>query len=351
MVEGVEYTSLGRNGPRVSRIGLGMAALGRPAYITSGREDDFGADRSEATFRARSWEVLDAAHAAGIRYLDCARSYGSAEAFVAGWLARRSGGDVVVGSKWGYTYVGAWDPSAAVHEVKDHSLQSFERQYAESRELLGPRLRLYQVHSATLESGVLEDSRLHRALALQRDAGLLLGISTSGPAQAATIRRALEIEVGGACLFGSVQATWNLLEPSAEAALAEAAQAGWAVIVKEVVANGRLTERGDAGAPGSVLGDLAAAARVGPDAVAMAAALARPWVTLVLSGAATVAQLTSNLGALELAAVPAGGAQEGAAPSAGSPASSRRAQLLPPLPDLAEPPDEYWRKRSQRPWR
>src|ERR1039458_4370758 len=98
--------SLGRGGPSVSRIGLGMAALGRPAYITTGRAADFGEDRSEEAFCRRSWEVLDAAYAAGIRYLDCARSYGSAEAFVAGRLARVRPGGVVGGPQWGYNPVG-----------------------------------------------------------------------------------------------------------------------------------------------------------------------------------------------------------------------------------------------------
>ncbi|HAW10789.1 MAG: aldo/keto reductase [Candidatus Dormibacteria bacterium] len=318
---------LGRAGPPVSRIGLGMAALGRPAYITTGRADDFGEDRSEDAFRRRSWEVLDAAYAAGVRYFDCARSYGSAEAFVAGWLARADPPDVVVGSKWGYTYVGAWDPAAAVHEVKDHSLATFERQHAETVALLGSHLRLYQVHSATLDSGVLDNRPLHEALARQRDLGLLLGISTSGPAQAATIRRALEIRWGGESLFGAVQATWNLLEPSVEPALIAVAEAGWAVIVKEAVANGRLTARGDAGAPATPLGEAAAGAGVGPDALAIAAALARPWATVVLSGAATVDQLQSNLRAEVLTEL----------------------DLL-DLPGLAEAPADYWASRSSRPW-
>jgi aryl-alcohol dehydrogenase-like predicted oxidoreductase len=320
----VQTVSLGRGGPSVSRIGLGMAALGRPAYITTGRAADFGEDRSEGAFRRRSWEVLDAAYAAGIRYLDCARSYGSAEAFVAGWLARIRPDDVVVGSKWGYTYVGGWDPAAAVHEVKDHSLTTFERQHAESRALLGTHLRLYQVHSATLDCGVLENRVLHEALARQRDLGLGLGITTSGPSQADTIRRALEIRSGGEPLFGAVQATWNLLEPSVEPALAEAAQAGWAVIVKEAVANGRLTARGDAGTPGSALGDAAEAAGTSSDALAIAAALARPWASVVLSGAATVDQLQSNLRADGL--------------------------RVPALPDLAERPVDYWGRRSRRAW-
>ena len=57
--------ALGAGGPVVSRIGLGLAALGRPAYITSGREEDLP-DRSVAGLRARTFSMLDAAYAAGV---------------------------------------------------------------------------------------------------------------------------------------------------------------------------------------------------------------------------------------------------------------------------------------------
>ena len=80
--------TLGAGGPVVSRIGLGLAALGRPAYITSGREQDLP-DRSVAGLRTRTFSMLDAAYAAGVRYADAARSYGRAEEFLAGWLAER----------------------------------------------------------------------------------------------------------------------------------------------------------------------------------------------------------------------------------------------------------------------
>ena len=36
--------------------------------------------------------MLDAAYAAGVRYVDAARSYGRAEEFLAGWLAERGHG-------------------------------------------------------------------------------------------------------------------------------------------------------------------------------------------------------------------------------------------------------------------
>ena len=87
--------TLGARGPVVSRIGLGLAALGRPAYITSGRGEDLP-DRSVAGMRARTFSMLDAAYAAGARYVDAARSYGRAEEFLGGWLAERGHADVIV---------------------------------------------------------------------------------------------------------------------------------------------------------------------------------------------------------------------------------------------------------------
>jgi aryl-alcohol dehydrogenase-like predicted oxidoreductase len=97
--------ALGAGGPVVSRVGLGLAALGRPAYITSGREEDLP-DRSVAGLRTRAFSMLDGAYAAGVRYVDAARSYGLAEEFLAGWLAERGHADVTAGSKWGYRYTG-----------------------------------------------------------------------------------------------------------------------------------------------------------------------------------------------------------------------------------------------------
>src|ERR1700724_3143136 len=174
--------ALGAEGPVVSRIGLGLAALGRPAYITSGREEDLP-DRSVAGMRARTFSMLDVAYAAGVRYVDAARSYGRAEEFLAGWLAERGHRDVVVGSKWGYRYTGGWRLDAARQEVKEHSLAMFTTQLAESRALLGEHLALYQVHSLTPDSGLFADAALLRALARLRSDGVLVGLTTSGPGQ------------------------------------------------------------------------------------------------------------------------------------------------------------------------
>ncbi len=274
-------------------LGLGLAALGRPGYLTVGHGESLGPDRSVGALERRCREVCDAAWSGGIRWFDAARSYGRAEQFLAAWLAWRGirPEQVTVSSKWGYTYTAGWTVDAAVPEVKDHSAAALERQWPESVALLGPWLRLYQVHSATLESGILDSVGVQTALARL---GVPVGLTLSGPGQAETLRRALSIQVAGVPLFSAVQATWNLLEVSAGPALAEAKQAGWTVIVKEALANGRLAT------PGPVTGPLGPR----PDVVALASALAQPWADVVLSGAATVSQLRSNLEALgEVSAV------------------------------------------------
>ncbi|MEU1666110.1 aldo/keto reductase [Streptomyces sparsogenes] len=310
-----------------ARIGLGLAAVGRPGYINLGRERDLPAGRGVEAMRERTHELLDAAYARGVRYLDAARSYGRAEEFLAGWLeSRPAARDVVIGSKWGYTYVADWRTDAETHEVKDHSLATYERQSAESRALLGDRLDLYQVHSVTPGSPALTDPGLQARLARLAAEGVTLGLSTSGPAQRDAIRAALEVTVDGEPLFRTVQSTYNLLEPSAGAALAEAREAGRSVIVKEAVANGRLA------APDQIPAALRRVAEetgAGPDAVALAAVLHQPWVSVVLSGAATTAQLESNLRAAALRL------DEG-----------QRAALV----DLAEAPEEYWDHRAKLAW-
>ncbi|MGW2211813.1 aldo/keto reductase [Streptomyces sp. NPDC001781] len=307
-------------------LGLGLAAVGRPGYINLGRDRDLGEDRSPGALRTRTHELLDAAYAQGVRYFDAARSYGRSEEFLADWLkARPETDDVVVGSKWGYTYTAGWTTDADRHEVKDHTLPTFERQRAETAGLLGDRLDLYQIHSLTPDSPALTDRALHARLAEAAADGLTIGFSTSGPAQADTIRAALEVTVDGTPLFGTVQSTYNVLETSAGPALAEAHDAGLTVIVKEGMANGRLAPEH---APG-VLRDIAGETGLGCDAVALALVLRRPWAGVVLSGAATVPQLGSNLHA---AAVDLTEGQ-----------CSR-------LDSLAEDPRTYWARRGELPW-
>jgi aryl-alcohol dehydrogenase-like predicted oxidoreductase len=288
----------GLAGHSVSAIGLGLAALGRPGYLTLGHGDDLDGAIDPEALERRAHAVLDLAWARGITYFDAARSYGRAEAFLASWLAAREiePPAVTVGSKWGYVYRADWQVDAPVHEEKIHTIDNLERQLVESDTILGRYLDLYQIHSATIESGVLSDPAVIGRLSRLRDDRVIVGFTTSGPGQTETIERALEVEVDSLPLFGAVQSTWNLLEPSAGSALAAASEAGLAVIVKEALANGRLTPRNSdlASSMGSSLGGFPL------DAVALAAAIAQPWATVVLSGAVNEGQLTSNLEALDV---------------------------------------------------
>jgi aryl-alcohol dehydrogenase-like predicted oxidoreductase len=304
-----------------AEVGLGLAALGRPGYINLGHGrdvEDVAVERMEGA----AHEVLDAAYDEGVRAFDAARSYGRAEAFLASWLERRglAPGEVQVSSKWGYSYTAGWRVDADEHEVKDLTPAQLRRQWRETSELLGDHVRLYQIHSATIESGVLEDREVHAELTALRERGVRIGLTVTGPRQAETIERALA--TGG---FDAVQATWNLHERAAAGALAMAHEAGLYVMVKEALANGRLTTRGADPA-------LTRAARergTTEDALALSAALAQPWADIVLSGAATVGQLRSNLAAREVA---------------------WDDELDARLAGLVEEPDAYWATRAELPW-
>ena len=106
---------------------------------------------------------------------------------------------------------------------------------------------------------------------------------------------------------------------------ARAHRAGWLVVVKEAVANGRLTPAGDEPAASA----LAAADGQSLDAYAIGAARTQPWVDVVLSGAVTAEQLASNLASR----APATSSTDAAAPAT-----------------LAEDPVAYWAARSARAW-
>ncbi|HKN97739.1 MAG TPA: aldo/keto reductase, partial [Pseudonocardiaceae bacterium] len=150
------------------------------------------------------------------------------------------------------------------------------------------------------------------------------GFSTSGPAQADTVRKGLAVEVAGQRVFTSVQSTWNPLETSVGPALAEAHRNGVLVLVKEALANGIL-----AVSPPEPVAELAARHGVGPDAVALAAALAQPWVDRVLLGPAGVEQLRSNLAATDIRFTTGD---------------------LDSLVPLVQLPERYWANRSALHW-
>ena len=328
---------LGRSNLSVTPIGLGLAALGRPGYINLGHGEDLRFNHDVTAMETQAHHVLDSAWDAGIRYFDAARSYGKAEDFLQSWIEKRgiTEKEATIGSKWGYTYTADWQvnlPEGQEHEIKEHSLPVLQRQIIESRALLGGHLDLYQIHSATLESGVLTNEAVLRELARLRNAGMKIGFSVSGVRQADTIRRALEIVFDGVLLFSAVQATWNLLEQSVANALQEAHDAGIGVIVKEGLANGRLTSRNDS--PDfqrkmALLNAFAETQNSSVDSIALAAVISQPFVDVTLSGAASADHLKSNLQALKI---------------------KWNDSLAEMLNALVEPAESYWHIRSQLAW-
>jgi aryl-alcohol dehydrogenase-like predicted oxidoreductase len=297
----MERVQFGKTKLWVTKIGLGMAALGRPGYINLGHQDDVQGNLDESAMEAHAHKMLELGYQKGIRYFDAARSYGKAEKFLSSWIADQQ--DLVIGSKWGYTYTAGWKVKAVQHEVKEHSISMLNRQWQESLETLGRQPDIYHIHSATPESAVLQNAQVIDRLWELKSRGVIIGLSLSGQEQADTLEQSMEIRDNDSYLFQSVQVTWNMLETSASNALLKARDAGYGIIVKEALANGRLTERNNSADFTEKLNSLkfiAAKHNTGVDAISIAFVLHQPWATVVLSGAATPEHLLSNLKALEV---------------------------------------------------
>ena len=283
-----------------TKIGLGLAALGRPEYINI-REDE-SIDKSKEAFKNNTFAVLEEAYKLGVRYFDTAPSYGKGEAFLQEWHNATNHSDVILGTKWGYTYVANWELGFnGQHEVKEHSFSKLLEQWQVSQNML-PKLKYYQVHSATFESGILENEAvLNQLFKIKKETGLQIGITTSGANQKEVIAAALKVEVNGKALFDSFQVTYNVFEPSAFSILKEAIKQGKTVIIKEALANGRLFQNEkfphyklayDA------LNTLSKKYHVGVDAIALRFVIDTLQPTYVLSGASNTNQLKQNLKAL-----------------------------------------------------
>ena len=246
--------------------------------------------------------MLDKAYTLGIRYFDTAPSYGKGEAFLQKWHDANSFPDVVLGTKWGYTYVANWELGFnGKHEVKEHSLEKLLQQWQVSKALL-PNLKYYQVHSATFESGILENTKvLNQLFKIKEETGLQIGVTTSGVNQNKVIETALNIEVGGKSLFDSFQVTYNVLEQATFLILKKMIAAGKTVIIKEALANGRVFQNEDFPHYQSyykLLNQLSKKYKVGVDAIAIRFVIDSLAPKYVLSGASSFKQLKENMKAL-----------------------------------------------------
>ena len=283
-----------------NKIGLGLAALGRPGYINISHDDDLGKDKSKASMRDYCHHILDFAYREGVRYFDTARVYGDAEEFLASWIRKQSQFNGFVGSKWGYEYLANWEVNADKHERKDHSSSFLKQQWVETRMNLGKNIDLYHIHSVTPESSVLDDHQVIKELEGIKKNGLETGISTSGSDQRKTIEHLLKINEK-LKLFSFLQSTINIFEQSCIPILKEASNQKINIIAKEVFSNGLLTNANKDYHQEDIqnLQHIAKEINLTLEQLSFLWVYQLPFIKIILTGASTIDQLQENLNCLK----------------------------------------------------
>jgi aryl-alcohol dehydrogenase-like predicted oxidoreductase len=278
------------------KIGLGTAAIGRPQYINI-RNKNTGAFALNA-FKANGCKVLETAYQQGIRYFDTAPGYGLAEQLLYDWVKDKKDDSIEVATKWGYTYVADFDPNARTHELKDHSITQLVKQWKVSKKLL-PYLSTLQIHSATFDTGVLENEEVLQMLAqIKSEHGILIGLTTTGDNQIEVLKKALEVKVENAPLFEVFQITYNILDQSLLKISDLIKANGNRIVIKEALANGRVFPNPNYPAYKDMyiaLGQMANKYSVGIDAIALQFCIQTVDPFMVLSGASEPAQIRENL--------------------------------------------------------
>lgn len=310
-------------------IALGTAAIGRPQYINI-RNEEVLEPFDKIRFIQEGKVILTNAYENGVKHFDTAPGYGIAEQIVLDWIKENDVQDVTVSTKWGYRYVANFDPNAEVHEVKEHTLENLNRQWELSSALL-PFLNFYQIHSATLESGVLENEMvLKRLHELKENHDLEIGLSVSGSNQNEIIQKALKVEVNGKSLFDVLQVTYNVFNQSLSAIKEQVV--GKKIIVKEALANGRIFPNGNYAnydAAYTYLIQLAKKYNVGIDAIALRFCEDTIAPHCILSGASKSKQLLENLKAHEF---------------------TLTQSEIDQLKTMKVAPTHYWNERKQLAW-
>ena len=311
-----------------NKIGLGLAALGRPGYINIGHDNDLGSDKSKASMRDYCHQVLDFAYSNGVRYFDTARVYGDAEEFLSSWIRKQSQFNGFVGSKWGYEYLANWEVNVDKHERKDHSAAFLKQQWVETRMNLGKNVDLYHIHSVTPDSSVLDDPTVIKELESIKKNGLEIGISTSGPEQKKTIEKFLKINEK-LKLFSFLQSTVNIFEQSCIPILKEAHNQKINIIAKEVFSNGLLTNANKDYHQEQLqnLQNIAKEIDLTLEQISYLWVYQLPFIKIILTGASTISQLQENLNCL-----------------------NKLNTTIPNLDNLNLSVDDYWSTRKSLSW-
>ncbi len=315
---------------QINSIGLGTAAIGRPQYLNINQEAKAPFSLSE--FRQKGFEMLDFAYNSGIRYFDTAPGYGLAEQLLIDWLQQKSDPSIILATKWGYTYVANFESNAKIHEVKEHSLVKLNEQWEVSKQLF-PYLKYYQIHSATFESGVLENEAvLERLFQLKKEHNIKVGLTTTGSNQTEVLKKGMDVHFKGQQLFEVFQSTFNILDQSIYELGSNIISDNKQLVIKEALANGRLFPNLAYPAYSSLytkLEMLAKKYQVGIDAISLQFCLAKLDGAIVLSGANKPEYLNQNLKANEF---------------------QLSAKEIAELTTFKVAPSGYWEERKQLTW-
>ena len=314
-----------------TELGLGLAAIGRPEYLNIRNEADL--NKTESFYHENAIKVMDYAYKQGIRHFDTAPSYGQGEAFLQEWFRQHPYKDLALSTKWGYTYVANWELGyKGPHEIKEHSVKKLIEQWSVSKHLL-PALQVYQVHSATFESGILDNNEvLQKLFEIKKETGLKIGITTSGENQGDVLKYASQIRMNNKPLFESFQVTYNILEASTHELLKELMIAGRIVIIKEALANGRLFSNDKYKHYANLYSYLERLSKkygVSADAIALRFIIDHLKPNIVLSGASSISQLSENMKSRQF---------------------NLEDQELISLSKYAVESNFYWNERSQMQW-
>jgi aryl-alcohol dehydrogenase-like predicted oxidoreductase len=283
----------------MENIGLGTAAIGRPIYINI-RHEKPRVDFSLPAFRENALSILDDAYDKGIRFFDASPGYGLAESLLIEWLGQKNDPDITIATKWGLSYMAGFDINATVHEIKEHSLEKLNAQWQFSKKLL-PNLKIYQIHSATFDTGVLDNKAILRRLyEIKKKHNIVIGLTTTGVNQVEVLKKAVDIEIDNEPIFGSFQSTYNVMEQSVLQLKEIFMDTKRQLIIKESVANGRLIPNKSFKKHVGLyrhITKLADKYNVGPDAIAIRFCIDSFPEAVTLSGASSANQVQSNLAA------------------------------------------------------
>ena len=312
-------------------IGIGTATIGRPHYInikTKVANEPF----NKENFILKGKSMLTEAYNQGIRHFDTAPGYGIAESILLEWISDFQPENITISTKWGYTYVANFDRNAKIHEIKEHSLRKLNEQWEVSKQLL-PYLNIYQIHSATLDSGVLDNKEvLERLSQLKQEHNLKIGLSTSGDNQNEIIEKALSVKVDNKALFDSFQVTFNVFDQSLLNMTPLLKKENKTIIVKEALANGRVFPNINYNHYQNtydLLESLSSKYDTSIDAIALRFCLDAINPIMVLSGASEKDHLASNLLAKNF---------------------QLTSEEIHQIKTIAIKPNSYWKERKQLPW-